>query len=44
MVAIDIPAQFLTDESARLLRAEGWTIKCPFFVKGHAVFPAFRRA
>lgn len=44
MVAIDIPAQFLTDESARLLRAEGWTIKSPFFIKGHAVFPAFRRA
>lgn len=43
MPALDIPEQFLTDECASQLRAEGWLIKSPFFINGNAVFPAVKR-
>ncbi|WP_256477428.1 MULTISPECIES: hypothetical protein [Chromobacterium] len=43
MAALDIPSQFLTDECARQLRADGWVIKSPFFVNGNAVFPAIKK-
>lgn len=38
-----IPAQYLTDATMRQLRADGWVIKCPYFVNGQAVFPAHLR-
>lgn len=43
MACIDIPLRFLTDESARQLRNEGWLIKSPYFINGSAVFPAVKR-
>lgn len=43
MITLEIPSQFLTDERLQQLRAEGWTVKCPRFINGNAVFPAVKR-